>query len=143
MLLTYTKNDGYLCLHKNHERDPLQAMVRLPIENTGYPSYTSLWEIEKKPVTEISPFPDKKKQIGTEGTYTLRDLLSGEYLKVFPFQKLGKKDLSSNVFQNIKFEDDEITIKSAKGMTNPADYIKHNGLVKISGPKKAALIKNG
>jgi len=28
-------------------------------------------------------------------------------------------------------------------MTNPADYIKHNGLVKISGPKKAALIKNG
>lgn len=64
LLLTYTKNDGYLCLNRNHERDPLQAMVRLPRENTEFPSYTSLWEIEKQPVTEISPFPDKKKQLG-------------------------------------------------------------------------------
>lgn len=118
-------------------------MVRLPRENTEFPSFTSLWEIEKQPVTEISPFPDKKKQLGVEGTYTLRDLLSGEYLKVFPFQKLGKNNLSHNTFQNVKLDDEEITIKSAKGMTNPADYIKHNGLVKISGPKKAALVKNG
>lgn len=36
-----------------------------------------------------------------------------------------------------------MTIKSAKGMTNPNDFIKHNGLVKISGPKKAAFFKNG
>lgn len=28
-------------------------------------------------------------------------------------------------------------------MTNPVDFIKNNGLVKISGPKKVTLIKNG
>lgn len=28
-------------------------------------------------------------------------------------------------------------------MTNPADFIKNNGLVKISGPKKTTYIKNG
>lgn len=28
-------------------------------------------------------------------------------------------------------------------MSNPADFIKHNGLVKISGPKRASYIKNG
>ena len=28
-------------------------------------------------------------------------------------------------------------------MANPADFIKHNGLVKISGPKRASYIKNG
>ena len=37
------------------------------------------------------------------------------------------------------FDEKEITIKSAKGMTNLADFIKHNGLVKISGPKKAEI----
>lgn len=28
-------------------------------------------------------------------------------------------------------------------MTNPDDFIKHNGLVKISGPKRVAHFKNG
>lgn len=28
-------------------------------------------------------------------------------------------------------------------MTNLADFIKHNGLVKISGPKRASYVKNG
>lgn len=28
-------------------------------------------------------------------------------------------------------------------MSNPADFIKHYGLVKISGPKRASYIKNG
>lgn len=51
ILLRYTKNEGYLCLNKNDGRDengikrPYKAMVRLPLEQTGYPCYTCLWEI--------------------------------------------------------------------------------------------------
>ena len=63
-------------------------MVKLPMEDTGYPCYTCLWEIEKQPIPDISPWPDKKK--GTDGTYTLRDLLTGEYLEILPIIKRVK-----------------------------------------------------
>lgn len=92
ILLTYTKNDGYLCLDNKPDDessiDSVEAMVRLPLEDTGYPCYTCLWEIEKQQIPDISPWPDKKK--GTDGTYTLRDLLTGKYLKILPIIKRGK-----------------------------------------------------
>lgn len=123
ILLTYTKNDGYLCLEKHKNKDEeskknrddesMEAMVKLPLEETGYPCYTCLWEIEKQPIPDISPWADKKK--GTEGTYTLRDLLTGEYLEVLP---IIKRIMGSNMER--KQDPEEITIKSAKGLTNAA-----------------------
>ncbi len=38
----------------------------------------------------------------------------------------------NNIDDELKYE---ITIKSAKGLPNVSDYLKHNGLVKIGGPK--------
>lgn len=57
--------------------------------------------------------------------------------------KNSGKNIPNKMFDTSKFDDDEITIKSAKGMTNLADFIKHNGLVKISGPKRAAYLRSG
>jgi hypothetical protein len=36
-------------------------MVRMELEDTGWPCYACLWEIEKQPIPEISPYPDKKR----------------------------------------------------------------------------------
>jgi hypothetical protein len=78
IFLIYTRDEGYLCLEKNNDGDDFKAMVKRPIEDTGYHCYTCLWEIEKQPIPEISPpAPDGKKDLGVEGTYTLRDLLTG------------------------------------------------------------------
>lgn len=61
---------------------------------------------------------------------------------MLPIQKdTVKKDFSIKPSDLSRLDEDEITIKSAKGMNNPADFIKHNGLVKIGGPKKTTYIK--
>ena len=42
-----------------------------------------------------------------------------------------------------KQDEEEITIKSAKGLQNPEDFVKHNGLIKIGGPKSGAILRPG
>ena len=67
--------------------------MKLPREKTGYPCYTCLWEIEKQPIPDISPYPDKKK--GSNETFTLRDVLTGEHLCVLPLHaKTALKNVS-------------------------------------------------
>jgi hypothetical protein len=38
-----------------------------------------LWEIEKLAVPKVSPY-HANQQLGTEGTYSLRQVLNGKYL---------------------------------------------------------------
>ena len=81
---------------------------------------------------QISPYNEAEdnRQLGTEGTYSLRQLLSAEYLEValmIPAPTMGE---DAPVADSV-----EITIKSAKGLTNIAEYLKDKGLIKIGGPK--------
>jgi hypothetical protein len=70
------------------------ACIKLPIEKTGFPFYTSLWEIEKLSVPKISPYEENDKQnLGTEGTYSLRQLLTADY---FEISKVKNKNADYN-----------------------------------------------
>jgi hypothetical protein len=105
-------------------------MIKLPLKETGYPFYTSLWEIEKLPVPQVSPFNETEdfKKLGTDGTYSLRQLLNNKYLKVATF---NHPNMAGDGIDSV-----EITIKSAKGLPNISDYLRNKGLIKIGGPKQ-------
>ena len=81
----------------------------------------------------MAPYPDKN--LGTDGTYSLRDVLSGEYLEIYKLQQfeMGNAIQHTNYAQ---IDSKEISIKSAKGgLTLPTEYMKDKGLIKICGPK--------
>lgn len=100
------------------------------MNKTGYPFYTSIWEIEHLPVPQTWPYNKLRdyKKLGTEGTYSLRQLLNNLYLEVAAMNTLPTiEDEEINPY--------EVTIKSAKGLSNISEYLKDKGLIKIGGPK--------
>lgn len=133
------QNEGYLTLEKDKNSNNQTAMIpfiKEPLELTGFPFYTSLWEIEKLPVNRISPINETEVATGrgTEGTYTLRQLLDNSYLEVSQIQAEG-------VLGEDNIDPYELTIKSAKGLPNISEYMRHMGLIKIGGPKATADIE--
>lgn len=52
LFLIHTKNEGYLCI----DEEQGAPVISLPLKDTGYPFFTSIWEIEKLPVAQISPY---------------------------------------------------------------------------------------
>lgn len=79
---------------------------------------------------QISPYNEAEDnhKLGTDGTYTLRQLLDNRYLQVADLNHqgmLGEESMDAK----------ELTIKSAKGLPNISEYLRNMGLIKIGGPK--------
>lgn len=73
--------------------------------------------------------------MGTDGTYSLRELLTGSYLEISKVKESKEGSFPSQT--NLEGPNYEISIKSAKGLPNVSDYLKHNGLIKIGGAKSS------